>query len=93
MTVRLEVMGEDGEWRELPGVASVRFDQEQPEDPPDDGYWRRHDALDALHFAMTAHADGRRPRVIDQNGNPVRPRQDRDRPAWQSPYGSRPRRR
>ena len=53
--------------------------------PPDDAHWRRHDALDALHFAMTAREEARRPRVIDQEGRPVRP-------AWQSPYGPPPRR-
>ncbi|MGW3442204.1 hypothetical protein [Streptomyces sp. NPDC001076] len=50
MTARLEVLGDDGEWHEVPGVTSIRLDQEQPEPPPDDAYWRRHDALDALHF-------------------------------------------
>ncbi|MFG2963557.1 hypothetical protein ACGFZS_09735 [Streptomyces sp. NPDC048288] len=91
MTVRLSILGDDGEWHEVPGITTVELHQEEPETLPDDAYWRRHDALDALHFAMTAHADARRSKVIDQDGNPVRPRQDR--PAWQSPYGPPPRRR
>ena len=89
MTVRREVLGDDGEWHEVPGITSVQFDdvelQEEPDAPPDDAYWRRHDALDALHFAMSAAAEVKRPRVIDQDGKPVRP-------AWQSPYGPPPRR-
>ncbi|MGW2209938.1 hypothetical protein [Streptomyces sp. NPDC001781] len=32
MTVRLEILGEDGEWHEVPGIASVEFDEEQPDD-------------------------------------------------------------
>lgn len=31
MTVRLEVLGEDGEWHEVPGVTSVELHEEQPE--------------------------------------------------------------
>ncbi|MEU3098537.1 hypothetical protein ABZ690_28225 [Streptomyces sp. NPDC006967] len=89
MTVRMEVLGDDGEWHEVPGIASVELHQEQPDEPPDDAYWRRHDALDSLHYMTTALAEARRPRVIDQNGHPVRP----NRPAWQSPYGPPPRRR
>ena len=101
MTVRLEVLGDDGEWHEIPGVTSVEFHQEQP-DPRDEAY-RRHDAFDAMVYAMP-NLSGRidvpvhraylqdeiaraeeQARVIDQDGNPVRPRTDR--PAWQSPYG------
>ena len=112
MTIRLEILGDDGEWHQVPGVRSVEFHSEEPTEPPDDAYWRRHDALDALHFAMPfadtveveipvntgdfeaacASAEEamsrlakRFPRVIDQDGNPVRP-------AWQSPYGPPPRR-
>lgn len=29
MTVRLEVLGDDGEWQEVPGIASVRFESSQ----------------------------------------------------------------
>jgi hypothetical protein len=61
MTVRLEILGDDGEWHEVPGIASVELHQELPA------------------------AEARRPRVIDQDGRPARPRADR--PAWQSPYG------
>ena len=114
MTVRLEVMGDDGEWHELPGIGSVHFDQEQPDVDLRDEAYRRHDAFDAMvcgipgvadvgeFFTVAAHADrlraacalaeaamreaARRLRVIDQDGKPVRP-------AWQSPYGPRPRRR
>ncbi|GHA28821.1 hypothetical protein GCM10010372_30840 [Streptomyces tauricus] len=109
MTGRLHVFL-DGEWQEIEGVVSVELDEEMP----DEAYWRRHDALDALAFSMpqlsgtfettvitvcTDRYDEAfdrvrramqglsepRPRVIDQDGNPVRP-------AWQSPYGP-PRRR
>ncbi|MFH9823041.1 hypothetical protein [Streptomyces bobili] len=107
MTTRLEVLGDDGEWHQVPGVVSVQLDEEQPENQRDADY-RRHDALDALVYATPDLADTveititprltgfreacaraeesmrrldkQHPRVIDQEGNPVRP-------AWQSPYG------
>lgn len=116
------MLGVDGQWHEVPGIASVELHQEQPDDgPPDDEYWRRHDSLDALAYSMgafplsgtltttfTARTDrfdeafasaeealrglaAHSPRVIDQDGNPVRPRPDR--PAWQSQYGPARRRR
>lgn len=106
MGIRLEVLGDDGEWHEAQGIASVEFHPEQP-DPRDEAY-RRHDAFDAMVYAAPQLA-GRidvparrehlreeiaraeeQARVIDQDGNPVRPRTDR--PAWQSPYGPPPRR-
>jgi hypothetical protein len=90
MTIRLEILGDDGEWHYVPGIASVELHQEQPATSPDDAFWRRHDALDSLVFLTTAFEETRRPRVIDQDGDPVRPRTDR--PVWQSPYGP-PRRR
>ncbi|MCG7203990.1 hypothetical protein [Streptomyces arenae] len=31
MTGRLEILGEDGEWHEVPGITSVEFEPEQPE--------------------------------------------------------------
>jgi hypothetical protein len=34
VTARLEVLGEDGEWHEVPGVVSVELHQEQPEQQP-----------------------------------------------------------
>ncbi|NUS82992.1 MAG: hypothetical protein HOY75_09610 [Streptomyces sp.] len=110
MTARLEILGDDGQWHEVPGIASVEFDEVQY-DPRDEAY-RRHDALDAAAYSTTAFtafeititpqlrqlqeeferaeaamrcAATRRPRVIDQDGRPVRP-------AWQSPYGPPPRR-
>jgi len=91
MTIRLEILGDDGDWHWVPGVASIELHSEDQAEPPDDAYWRRHDALDSLHFAMTAREEARRPRVIDQDGNPVQPRTAR--PAWQSPYGPPSRRR
>jgi hypothetical protein len=66
MNVRLEILGDDGEWHEVTGVASVELHQELPD------------------------AEARRPRVIDQDGRPVRSRTDR--PAWASTYGPPPRR-
>ena len=89
MTVRLEFLGDDGEWHELEGVTNVQFRPSGPD--VTDEEWRRHDALDSLVYMFTAHEDAARPRVIDQDGNPVRTRADR--PAWQSPYGPPPRRR
>ncbi|MFE6284378.1 hypothetical protein [Streptomyces sp. NPDC057877] len=35
MTARLEVLGEDGEWHEVPGIASVELHQEQPDPDPE----------------------------------------------------------
>jgi hypothetical protein len=35
MTTRLEILGENGEWHEVPGVTSVEFHQEQPDVPPE----------------------------------------------------------
>ncbi|MFC9682692.1 hypothetical protein [Streptomyces sp. NPDC056948] len=83
MTVRLEILDEEGEWRVVPGIASVDFHPTGPD--VTDEEWRRHDARDALHYLMTGFEEIRRPTVIDQDGNPVRPCPDR--PAWQSPYG------
>ncbi|WP_394425482.1 hypothetical protein [Streptomyces sp. SGAir0957] len=81
---RVQFMGDDGKWHDLTGFLS--FEVHHPTGPDfTDEEWRRHDSLDALHYAMSARADAARPRVIDQNGNPVSPRPDR--PAWQSTYG------
>lgn len=84
--IRFEMRGEDGQWHEVPGIASATFDEETRPVPPDaradEETWRRYDALDSLHYMLTARPG---PRVIDQDGNPVQPHPDR--PAWQSPYG------
>lgn len=60
MTTRLEILGDDGEWQELPGVASFSIGNEAgpvpPDSPADEETWRRHDALDALHFAFSGQA-------------------------------------
>jgi len=90
MTIRMEILGDDGEWQEVPGIKSVELHQEQP-DPRDEAY-RRHDAFDAMVFAMPllsgridvpvrrAHLREEidraeeQARVIDQDGNPVAPR-------------------
>ncbi|MGW4300392.1 hypothetical protein ACWEHT_11505 [Streptomyces sp. NPDC004646] len=32
MTARLAILGEDGEWQEVHGIASVEFDEEPPDD-------------------------------------------------------------
>lgn len=107
MTGRLEILGDDGEWRDVPGIAFVHFDETGLDDSRDKAY-RAHDSLDALAYSMPTftevfeititprlnrlgaafeeaeaamrRAAARRPRVIDQEGRPVRP-------AWQSPYG------
>ncbi len=90
MAVRLEVLGDDGEWQEIPGIASVELHTEQL-DPRDEAY-QQHDAFDAMVYAMPklsgridvpvrrayfreeiARAE-EQARVIDQDGNPVRPR-------------------
>ncbi|MCX4575644.1 hypothetical protein OHB41_21110 [Streptomyces sp. NBC_01571] len=34
MTARLEVLGDDGEWREVPGITSVQLHAEEPEQVP-----------------------------------------------------------
>lgn len=52
MTARLEILGDDGQWHEVPGIASVEFDEVQ-HDPRDEAY-RRHDALDAAAYSMPA---------------------------------------
>lgn len=54
MTARLEILGEDGEWHEVPGVTSIELRHEEPvHDPvPHADPWRRHDALDALAYSM-----------------------------------------
>ncbi|MBQ0827677.1 hypothetical protein [Streptomyces tagetis] len=51
MTTRLEILGDDGRWHEVPGVVSVELRHEQPDDPRDEVY-RRHDAFDSLVFSM-----------------------------------------
>jgi hypothetical protein len=89
MSVRLEILGDDGEWHEVHGIASVEFHPTGSD--VSDEEWRRHDARDALRYMMTGVEEARRPKVVDQDGRPVRPRGGR--PAWQSPYGPPPRRR
>ncbi|MFE9921593.1 hypothetical protein ACFYQA_08420 [Streptomyces sp. NPDC005774] len=71
MTARLEILGDDGEWHELPDVTNVELHEVEPE----------HDPVPDRDTSVTTA----RPRVIDQDGRPVRP-------AWQSPYGPPPRR-
>jgi hypothetical protein len=85
VSVRLEILGDDGEWHYVPGVTSAEFHPEPAAEQPDDQFFRRQHAFDALVFSTTTTYEPRRPRVIDQDGNPVQPRPDR--PAWQSPYG------
>ncbi|MEH0428816.1 hypothetical protein QBB34_21275 [Streptomyces stelliscabiei] len=80
--LRLEVLGDDGEWHELTGVSGIQLHPSGPD--VSDEEWRRHDALDALHFAMTGAQEAVHPKGIDQDGSPIR---RTDRPAWQSPYG------
>jgi hypothetical protein len=79
--IRFEIQGEDGQWHEVPGVTSVELHPEAPAEPPTDAFWRRHDALDSLVFMTTAVEEARQPRVIDQDGNPVRPYTDRPGPS------------
>ncbi|MFD4788268.1 hypothetical protein ACFWN1_14655 [Streptomyces sp. NPDC058459] len=56
MTGQLYVIGDDGAWHEVPGVTSVEFNEQQPDGPPDDEYWRLHDARDSLRFMWAAVA-------------------------------------
>lgn len=105
MTARLEVLGEDGEWQEVLGVASVELVQEPLDDPRDEAY-RRHDALDALAFSMpsvagaiyavvTTQLDRYREACdrVEEEMRRLSQQPCRDRPAWQSPYGPTRRRR
>ncbi|MGW4728885.1 hypothetical protein ACWEQC_06840 [Streptomyces shenzhenensis] len=99
MTARLEVFL-DGEWKEVQGVVSVnsgdvQYDVNPPAPEPDSPV----PELEITLVIRTAHVEeafanageafrrlcNRFPRVIDQDGNPVRP-------AWQSPCRPRPRR-
>lgn len=56
MTGRLEILGDDGEWQEVPGIASVEFDQVHLDDSRDEAY-RAHDSLDALAYSMPAFTE------------------------------------
>ncbi|WP_445524772.1 hypothetical protein [Streptomyces cyslabdanicus] len=107
MTGRLEVLGDDGEWHEVPGVASVELRQEQPEP------WAEIADEASLsvaqvreRYAAVVHAYGKAAaeaarviataaRALRQAGlvnQDGRPIRRPDRPAWQSPYGPPPRR-
>lgn len=94
MGIRMEALGDDGQWHEVPGVTSIELHEGEPEEA---------DVLADLVVEVRVETTGwdeaveraRRvlelPRVIDQHGNPVQPHPNR--PAWQSPYGPPSRRR
>ncbi|MFI9339998.1 hypothetical protein ACIG0D_01780 [Streptomyces sp. NPDC052773] len=41
MTARLEILGDDGEWHEVPGITNVELHQEQPDAPTDSAAMQR----------------------------------------------------
>lgn len=90
MTARMEVMGDEGEWKPLEGITDVVIDE-----APD----RAREVHDTLRSFMRAYAEAMRPvmeqlarsfqamrdaGLVDESGKPAR---RPDRPAWQSPYG------
>ncbi|WP_060905373.1 hypothetical protein [Streptomyces scabiei] len=100
---RLEIMSEDGEWQEVPGVASIEITAD-----PAATAARLREAQESIVRFFHAYAEAVRPRIeelgralaaasqavrdaglVDADGKPAR---RPDRPAWQSPYGP-PRRR
>lgn len=105
---RLEVLGEDGEWHEVPGVASVELDQEQAT-PLQLFITEYRPVRDAYVQLARAYAEAARPVVeaaahgLEAYGRALRaarvidqdgrPTRSTDRPAWQSPYGPPARRR
>ncbi|MEU9921904.1 hypothetical protein AB0H51_11505 [Streptomyces griseoluteus] len=50
MTGRLYVLGDDGAWQEVPGIASVEFDEEQPDDAEPWATFAEHQQLDVAHI-------------------------------------------
>jgi hypothetical protein len=38
---RIEILGDDGEWHEVPGITSVELHEEQPAVPSDNGTMQR----------------------------------------------------
>lgn len=68
MTPRLEMIGDDGEWHEVPGVTSIELHPEQPEQQPTplqlfiEEYRPVHDAY--IRFAH-AYVEAARP-VVEQ---------------------------
>lgn len=85
---RVEMLGDDGEWHEVPGIASVEIHPAEPADAPriplrtrlvHEAWWwisRWPDEQRALGREAIAHHYT----VRQQRRGP-------DRPAWQSPYG------
>lgn len=72
MTTRLEILGDDGKWHEVPGIASVELDQEEFEIP--DSVWpppavrqRAREVHEAAVRFMRAYVDTVRPQVEEMS--------------------------
>ncbi|KJK40244.1 hypothetical protein UK15_07800 [Streptomyces variegatus] len=103
MTARLEVLGDDGEWHEVPGVASVELHAEEPDPRPGpeplptaqliEGFmeWGRQAARQYARVADEIMRTVNGAVAAAETYERAR-RACSDRPAWQSPYGP-PRRR
>ncbi|GAB2331772.1 hypothetical protein AB0N20_27430 [Streptomyces griseoincarnatus] len=103
MTTHLEVLGDDGEWHEIHGIASVELHQEQPEPSteltPLQLYIQQYAPVrDAYIAFVKAYVEAARPvmeqlaQAVEVYGKALQDYQQarpvrRDRPAWQSPYG------
>ncbi|MGQ4358541.1 hypothetical protein [Streptomyces sp. SAS_272] len=107
MTTRLEVLGEDGEWQEVPGVVSVELHAEL-EDAAERQVLSLAEVQEqyARFVAAFARQVGARyarcaAQIVDQlhaataagQAYAAALRPTPDRPAWQSPYGPARRRR
>lgn len=107
MTVRVEVLGDDGEWREVEGIASVEVHSEDPAPPPPPALQADDVAQFVVIFArkmgkvaeferlsalFAQELKGTAEAAARAYATAVR-RTTSDRPAWQSTYGPAQRRR
>lgn len=106
MTGRLESLGEDGEWHEVPGLVSIELHAEVPDQTPAPVpqpltleqvapfivKWARHAVEEYARVAAEVIRQLNEAATAAEAFERARPTCP-DRPAWQSPYGPPPRRR
>lgn len=101
MTARVEVLGDDGKWREVEGVASVEVHAEAPDVTPAERAGQVMQLFGAYAREAVAEYERACAQVVQQlkgaaaaaQAYEAAIRPPRDRPAWQSTYGPARRRR
>ncbi|MEU4170994.1 hypothetical protein AB0F46_29455 [Streptomyces sp. NPDC026665] len=105
MTARMEILGDDGEWQEVPGVVSVEIRAEVPDWASEPACLLQSADVMPLVVAFARKAKAEYERVFDQVAQQMKQaaaagrayeaalKGRPDRPAWQSPYGPARRRR